>query len=88
MKLKSDFVLSSISNENVVIPVGSLGAKMNGMITLNDSGTFLWKQLQSEKTEEELVSAVLNAYPNTDAALAKEYVSDFVMQLKEADCLV
>ena len=54
MKIKSDFVLSKISNENVVVPVGRLGAQMHGMITLNDSGAFLWKQLQTEKTEDEL----------------------------------
>lgn len=88
MRIKPDFVFSSISNENIVVPVGSLGAKMNGMITLNDSAAFLWKQLQTEKTESELVSEVLKAYPETDAAVAEEYVRDFVRQLKEADCLV
>lgn len=88
MRIKPDFVFSSISNENIVVPVGSLGAKMNGMITLNDSGAFLWKQLQTEKTESELVAEVLKAYPETDAAVAEEYVRSFVQQLKEADCLV
>lgn len=87
MKIKSDFVLSKISNENVVVPVGSLGAKMNGMITLNDSGAFLWKQLQTEKTEDELIAAVLEAYPETKPAVAGEFVKDFVKQLKDADCL-
>ena len=88
MKIKPDFVLSKISNENVVVPVGSLGARMHGMITLNDSGAFLWKQLQTEKTEEELVASVLEAYPDTKPAVAIEFVRDFIKQLKEADCLV
>lgn len=88
MKIKPDFVLSKISNENVVVPVGALGAKMHGMITLNDSGAFLWKELQSEKTEEELVASVLKSYPETKPAVAIEFVRDFVKQLKDADCLV
>ncbi len=87
MKIKPDFVLSTISNQNIVVPVGSLGAKMNGMITLNDSAAFLWKQLQTEKTEAELIEAVRKAYPDTDAATAEAHVLDFVKQLKDADCL-
>ena len=87
MKIKPDFILSSISDENVVVPVGGLSAQMHGMITLNGSGAFLWKQLQSEKTEEELIAAVLKDFPDTDAELAKQYVQELVKQLKEADCL-
>lgn len=87
MKLKSGFVLSSVYGKNLVIPTGSRGADFNGMITMNETGAFLWKQLESDKSEEELVSAVCGHYPEVKEDYAAECVRDFVKQLREADVL-
>ena len=37
MKIKSDFLFSTVSGKHLVIPTGPKAAEFNGMITLNDT---------------------------------------------------
>ena len=87
MRVKSEFMLSTMAGSNIVVPTGKLSADFHGMLTLNDTGAFLWKQLQEDRTEDELVASVLAAYPDTDPAYARDCVREFVEKLQEADCL-
>ena len=86
MKIKEGFIMRQVAGENVVIPSGD-NLDMNMMITLNDSGAFLWNKLQQEITVDELVEAVLAEYKDVDAATAKVAVEGFVAQLKTNDFL-
>ena len=87
MRIKSVFLFSTVSGTNLAIPTGAHAADFNAMITLNETGAFLWKQLQTEKTEDELVAAVVSNYPETTEDYARTCVREFVEQLKAADCL-
>lgn len=86
MKIKSDFILRQMAGSTVVVPCGA-NVDMDMMITLNDSGRFLWEQLQTDKSVDELTAAVLAEY-EIDEATAKGYVQKFVDKLKELDFLV
>lgn len=85
MKLKDGFILREVAGEHVVIPSGD-ALDLNMMITLNETGTFLWKNLESETDEESLVSALLGEYDVEEPA-ARKHVSAFVAKLKEHDFL-
>ena len=87
MKIKSGFMLRSIAGRNIVVPVGNRSLDFNGMITLNESATFLWEQLEKGAEEQELVRAVLERYEDVDEDLAMKSVSDFLDKLREVDCL-
>ena len=81
MKLKSGFILSQVAGQTVAIPTeGDLD--MNEMITLNETGAFLWEQLQEETTEDALVAALLKEY-DVDEATARNSVARFVGKLNE-----
>lgn len=86
MKIKEGFIMRQVAGENVVIPSGD-NLDMNMMITLNDSGAFLWNKLQEEITVDELVAAVVAEYPDVDSATAKIAVEGFIEQLKTNDFL-
>lgn len=86
MKIKSGYIIGSIGGENVVLPSGD-NLDLRRMITLNDSAKFLWEQLQEDKSEEDLLQAVLSTYEDVDQEEVKKYISDFVCQLKEYDLL-
>ena len=43
MKIKSDFLLKKVADSYVVVPVGKATVSFNGMITLNETGAFLWE---------------------------------------------
>lgn len=81
MKIKEGFLLRKVAGETVVLPVGG-ELDLNMMITLNDTGAFLWEQLESETDENELVAALLAEY-DVDEATAKKSVAAFVKKLNE-----
>ena len=61
MKIKEGYLLHQISGQTVVLPSGS-DLDLNMMITLNDTGAFLWEKLQQETDEAALVAALLAEY--------------------------
>ena len=88
MKIKRGFLLRTIGGSNVVVPVGSRSVDFNGMMTLNETGAFLWKQLENGAEEEELVQALINACePPVDPQEVRESVAAFLAELRGVDCL-
>jgi len=86
MRIADGFVLRNIADHNIVVPLGARNVNFNYMISLNSSGAFLWQQLQTEKTEEELVKALRNEY-DIDEQRASMDVKKFISKLKDADLL-
>ena len=79
LKLKDGFILRQIAGETMVIPSGS-ELDLNMMITLNETGRFLWGRLQNGTTEDALVAALLEEY-DVDEATARKQVVKFVEKL-------
>ena len=86
MKIKEGFILRTVAGQNVVVPVGANTMNFNATITLNDSAAFLWKQLESEKNEQELLAALTNEY-EIDSATAKSDITVFLNVLREHEIL-
>ena len=80
MKLKSGLVLRQIAGENVVLAVGG-EVKLNGMITLNDTGVTLWKCLEQGAELSDLTAALLAEY-EVDEQTASAHVRIYVDKLK------
>ena len=81
MKMKDGFLLRQVAGQTVVLPIGG-DMDLNMMITLNETGAFLWEKLQEETDEAALVAALLGEY-DVDEATAKQAVADFVVKLNE-----
>jgi len=83
MKLKSDFMLREIAGTWLVVPLGNRVVDFNGLITLSETGAFLWKLLQDGKEDKEaLVAALLEEY-DVDRETAEADVTDFLDQLEK-----
>ena len=85
LKLKDGFILRQVAGQTVVIPTGD-AVDLNMMITLNDTGSFLWQQLENGTDEAGLVCALLGEY-DVDETTAKTHVAAFVRTLKDHDFL-
>lgn len=85
MKLKEGFILRTVAGETVVLPTGGV-TNFDMMITLNDTGKFLWERLEQETDEAALVQALLGEYDVSEERAAKS-VAAFVARLKELDFL-
>ena len=86
MKLKDGFVLREIAGNFFVVPVGSRTVDFSAMISLNETGAFLWKQLETEQTADSLLQALLDEYDVT-AEVAQADVDRFIASLQEAELL-
>lgn len=86
MKIKEGFVLRTIAGSNIVIPIGAICVDFNGMITMNDSATFLWKKLEQGADHEDLVAALLDEY-EVDKETADQCVKEYIAKLEEAGCI-
>lgn len=75
--------MREVAGTCVVVPTGKASIDFSGMITLNGSGAFLWKQLSADKSEQELLSAMLEEY-DIDVVTARADIAEFLKKLKAA----
>ena len=86
MKINENFVLRQIADTWVVLPLGDTTLDFNGMLTLNETGSFLWKQLEAGCSFDALVDSLLCEYDvSREQAVAD--VEEFLNKLRNIDCL-
>lgn len=86
MKIKNEFILRNIAGENIVVPIGTTTQNFNGIISLNDVATFIWKKVDEVNTVDELVNLVIEEY-DIDIEVAKADVEEFIENLKRVDMI-
>ena len=86
MKIKDGFILREIAGNFIVIAIGNTVKDFNGVITLNETGAFLWKQLEKGATKEQLLEALLNEYEVTQE-IALQHIDKFIEKLTNAQLL-
>ena len=87
MKINPLFVLREIAEEYVVVPIGEEAEKVKGLLSLNAVGAFLWKKLETEQTEEDLVKALTDSF-DVEESTAGQDLSRFVAELERIGCLL
>ncbi|MBE7035488.1 MAG: PqqD family protein [Ruminococcaceae bacterium] len=86
MKIKSGFILKTIAGNTVAVPMGENLVNLQLMLTLNETGKFLWSILEQDCTEDELVAAMTKEY-DIDEETARGDIREFVALLKENQIL-
>ena len=81
MKIKGEYVLREVAGKRVALPMNG-DIDLDTMITMNETGAFLWEKLLSDTTEDALVAALLQEY-DVDEATARRSVQGFVERLKK-----
>ena len=76
------FLLRNIADSWVVVPLGAAAADFLGMLTLNESGRYLWELLETPQTEQTLAQALTERYDVT-ADQAAEDIKKFLGPLLE-----
>ncbi len=84
MKIKEGFILRKVASSYAVVATGKRVKEFNGVITLNETGAFLWNKLVGGATEEDLVTALLNEY-EVDKSVAETDVKKFTEKLLGAN---
>ena len=86
MKLKAKYVLRTVADKTVAIAVEQGGEKTDGVITLNDTGAFIFGLINSG---EDVSAVVEKFYAEYDVSKeeAQKAVDAFVENLKNSGLL-
>jgi len=66
---------------NIVVPLGQKVLDLNGVITLNETGAFIWELLGEERSLDELVEAVSQEF-DVEPDQARKDIEDFLEDLR------
>lgn len=86
MKLVEGFCIRKILDETVIIPTGKAAHCLSGLISVNETGEFLFELLQTDQTMDSLVAAMLEEF-EVEKETAEADVDVFVKVLIENDML-
>ncbi len=82
MKIKDGYRLRKVGNNSIVVAVG--GINFTGLITVNETGTFIWKMLEKGAEADEVVEALAKEC-EVNAEDIRAEVLEFIEKLKGAD---
>lgn len=82
MKIKEGYRLRKVGNNSIVVGVG--GINFTGLITINETGSFIWKKLEKGMDVSEIVEALAKEC-NVKPEDIEGEVYEFIEKLKGAD---
>ena len=86
MIIKKELIKREIAGDTILIPVGKAVYDSNGLFMLNELGSFIWDQLPSVDSEEEICNAVLAQY-EVSTETAKKDVAEFIQRLRKMEII-
>lgn len=86
MKIVKEFILREIAGENVLIPIGNTTQEFNGLITINKTAAFIWKNIDKANSIEEITNLVINKY-EIDEESASRDIQEFISILDKANII-
>ncbi|MEG1989039.1 MAG: PqqD family protein [Oscillospiraceae bacterium] len=86
MKQNSGYLCREVAGSTVILPVGPAAMTFNGMVTLNETGRFLWEQLATEQTEQSLTAALLKEYSGEETQVSRD-IGAFLEKLTQIGAL-
>ena len=84
LKTKKGFLLRKLGAEYMVVAIGEASRSFNGMIRMNETGAFYWKELEKGASEDDLVSRTMERFTDVDEASAREDVKAFLQSIQVA----
>lgn len=86
MRTEKNVILREIAGEYILIPTGSMALKYTGVFAISSLGVSVWKLLEAGKSEEEIVTELLEEY-EVDRETLEHDVREFLNSLREKELL-
>ena len=80
-KLKSKFVARNVGNELILVPLTANVAQMSELFTLNETGKFIWENINENSTILEIENSMIETF-DIDSAIAKRDIDLFLSKLE------
>lgn len=75
-------VTRKTGNEYVLVPIANNIADMNSVYTLNESGAFIWEQIDGKKSVEDIIDAMTREY-DVSTETASEDIFIFIENMSK-----
>lgn len=82
MKIKDGYKIRRVGNKSIVVAPG--GINYTGLITVNETGAFIWNMLETGAQTDEIVTSLANEC-NIQPDEIRDEVLGFIEHLKGAD---
>ena len=86
MRIRDGLLLCKVGDSSVVMATGST-MHLQGLTTVNETGEFIWSQLQNDTDEDAIVKAMCDSF-EVDEQTARDDVRAFLHVLQKAGFLV
>jgi hypothetical protein len=87
MKIKDGFILRDIAGTTYVVAVGARSKSFKGMVTLNETGKFIWQILEKGATKDDIVEGILAEFEGVDRSTIENDVTTFISKLERDNIL-
>lgn len=87
MKASNQFILRTIADEHLLIPVGESAISVKGLIALSESGLLLYKKLMDGCSREDLIAVLTAEYEVSEEEAAQD-TDAFLNQMRQLNMLV
>jgi len=84
IKAKKGFLLRRLGDEYMVVAIGEASKNFNGMIRMNETGAFYWKELEQGVTEDDLVAKTMERFTDVTEETARQDVQAFLQSISVA----
>jgi hypothetical protein len=81
MKIKEGYRLRKVGNNSIVVALG--GINFTGLITVNETGTFIWNMLEKGADADEIIVALAKEC-SVDPSMISQEVNAFIDELEGA----
>ncbi len=86
IKRKSGFILKNIAGDYIVVPAGKNIVDFKIMLTMNETGAWIWEQLENGINFDELINKFAETF-DVEQNCANKDVKDFISQLEMQNLL-
>lgn len=85
-KIKDTYILKQVMDEYIVVPIGGDTVDFDSMITLNESGAFIWNSMLEPISADEIAERLRSEYTvSCDESYSD--VNEFIKKLADAGVL-
>ncbi len=86
MKIRSGYMLRKVIDTYVIMGIGSDNYVPNRIMSLNETGAYLWGLLEKGSDKQALIDNLISEY-EVDLTTAEKDVDIFLAQLRDKDLI-
>ena len=86
MKIRDGFILRTIADTHIVVPVADRVIEFKGMITLNEVSAGVWNFLQTDRSYDDVLEYILSIY-EIDRETATNDLNELLDQMENGGVL-